>query len=266
MNVDKILQKFNIIRHMEYLPKIAVIDDQPEFVDIIRRYFQGDYAISGFTDYRSAAEPIRRGEFDAIFLDILMPEKSGLDILKEIKDQSNIPVIMVTASRKRDNIIAALRLGADDYLEKPFDFELVRKRIDEALKKRLVQLPAGAPEHLELAPNEVLDTAGLDHRVKMVIAIIEKDYASPLSLHQLSKVFILAPYYLGRLIRQETGHSFKEILARYRMKKAGELLLQSQQRIKDVAKACGFANFHYFCRMFHRYYGHPASRHRRLGR
>src|SRR5512138_2749828 len=125
---------------MNLSPRIAVIDDQPEFLDIFKRYFQNDYSVSGFTDYPSAAAAIRRGEFDAVVLDILMPQKSGLDILKEIKEIINVPVIMVTASKNRDTIIAALRLGADDYVEKPFDFEEIRQRIEEALKKRQISL------------------------------------------------------------------------------------------------------------------------------
>jgi YesN/AraC family two-component response regulator len=251
---------------MNYSPKIAVIDDQPEFADIFQRYFRNEYTVTGFTDYPSAAAAIRRGEYDAVVLDILMPEKSGLDILKEIKDISNVPVIMVTASKRRDNIIAALRLGADDYLEKPFDFEVIRQRIDEALKKRMVTLPVDIPDSIELAPDQSINLSGLDQRVKMAVALVESNFASPITLHHLSKLLNLAPYYLGRLIKQETGYSFKEILARYRMKQAADMLLSSQQRIKDVARACGFANFHYFCRMFHRFYQHPASRHRKLGR
>lgn len=251
---------------MHYTPKIAVIDDQPEFLDIFQKYFQKDYEITGFDDYRDAAAAIRRGEFDAVVLDILMPEKSGLDILKEIKDTSNVPVIMVTASKKRDNIITALRLGADDYLEKPFDFEMVRQRIGEALKKWTLPLPSDLPGKIDLAPDDYITLEGMDHRVKMVVAMISRDYASPISLHHMSKMLNLAPYYLGRLIKQETGLSFKEILARHRMKKAADILLSSQRRIKDVARSCGFLNFHYFCRMFHRFYNHPASYHRKLGR
>ncbi len=252
---------------MNYSPRIAVIDDQPDFLDIFSRYFKDSYDITTFTDYTSAAEAIRKGQFDAVVLDIMLPETSGLDILKEIKDGSSVPVIMVTASKKRDNIIAALRLGADDYLEKPFDFELVRQRIDEALKKtRSLTLPTDLPDKIDLAPDMTVSLEGVDQRVRMVVALVLSDYASPISLHHLSKMLNLAPYYLGRLIKQETGLSFKEILARYRMKKAAELLLSTQMRIKEVARLCGFVNFHYFCRMFHRFYQYPASRHRKTRR
>lgn len=250
---------------MNILPRIAVIDDQPEFLDLFARYFKSQYDVVGFTDYRAAASAIRRGEFDAVVLDILMPEKSGLDVLKEIKEMSNVPVLMITATKSRDNIITALRLGADDYLEKPFDFEVARQRLDKALRKRPIALPSEVPPSLELAPGETLKLGDVDNRVRMVMAVVERDYANHVTLHHLSNMLNLAPYYLGRLIKQETGLSFKEILARYRMKKAADMLLSTQLRIKEVARSCGFANFHYFCRMFNRFYGHPASHHRKMG-
>jgi YesN/AraC family two-component response regulator len=249
-----------------YLPNIAIIDDEPDFVELFRHYFRNDYQFAGFLDYASAVHLIRKGEFDAVMLDIMLPGENGLEILKEIKETTQIPVLMITASKKRDDIISALRNGADDYLEKPFDFDIIRQRLGEALRKRVMTLPEDIPALVDLAPDQTLNLEGADHRVKMVLALIERDFASPLTLHHLSKMLNLAPYYLGRLIKQETGYSFKEILARYRMKRASDMLLQSQQRIKEVARMCGFANFHYFCRMFHRFFGHPASRHRKIAR
>jgi YesN/AraC family two-component response regulator len=251
---------------MSYLPKIAVIDDQPEFLEFFRLYFSDDYAITGFTDYQKALEQIRKGEFDAVVLDILMPGKSGLDVLEEIKKTSNTPVIMITASKRRENIIAALRLGADDYVEKPFDFGDVRKRIDETLKRKSIALPQEPPDELILAPADSLPTGDLDSRVKSVLSIVAEEYDSPVTLFQLGKVVNLAPYYLGRLIKKETGVSFKEILARYRLKKSADLLLSSQHRIKEVARLCGFNNFHYFCRLFNRFYGMPPSLYRKANK
>ncbi len=248
---------------MSYLPSIVVIDDQPEFLELFRLYFENDYDVTGFTDYQAAADPIRKGEFDAVVLDILMPDMNGLEVLRDIKQSSNLPVIMITASRRREDIIEALRLGADDFLEKPFVFDDVKKRIDETIKRKSLPLPQDPPDRLMLAPDDELQTENLDYRVRAVLAVVASDYHAPVTLYQLGKVVNLAPYYLGRLIKKETGISFKEILARYRLRKAADLLLKSQHRIKEAARLCGFNNFHYFCRLFHRFYGVPPSTYRK---
>jgi DNA-binding response OmpR family regulator len=75
------------------------------------------------------------GKWDMILIDLMLPGLSGEDILKKVTNESNIPVIIISAKLETQSKINALRAGADDYITKPFDIEEVSARIDSCLRR-----------------------------------------------------------------------------------------------------------------------------------
>ena len=117
--------------------KILVVDDELSVRDSLRMIFKKDYQVITAANAKEAWEKILSEDPDLIFLDILMPQKDGMEMLKEIREShSLIPVIMLTATKTVKTAVEAMKLGAQDYITKPFDVEELKIIADKALESR----------------------------------------------------------------------------------------------------------------------------------
>jgi len=97
---------------------------------------QDGYAVDGVSDGRSAAEALRSSRFDIVLLDLGLPERDGLEVLRELRSRGDAtPVIIVTARDDMHNRIQGLDAGADDYIVKPFDLDEVAARMRSVLRR-----------------------------------------------------------------------------------------------------------------------------------
>jgi class 3 adenylate cyclase/CheY-like chemotaxis protein len=122
-------------------PRILVVDDVDDNVfTLVRRLKQFlDPEITSAANGREALEKLCGHSFDLVLLDVQMPEMDGLTVLERLKaDMSlrDVPVIMVSAVDDFDTVLRCIRLGADDYVQKPFNAELLRARIETALERK----------------------------------------------------------------------------------------------------------------------------------
>ncbi len=104
--------------------KIAIVDDEQDILEILEKFLKRSekFDVEIFTNPKTALNRVKLGEFDLVLLDIMMPQMSGIDFLKEMKESSlsNIKVIMMTAYSTQDKMIDCDKIGADDYITKPF--------------------------------------------------------------------------------------------------------------------------------------------------
>ena len=109
--------------------KILLVDDEVGIIDLISLYLVNErYEIFAFTSAHEAMQCIKTEKIDLAILDIMLPDMSGLDMCKEIRQQFNFPIIMLTARNQEIDKINGLTLGADDYITKPFlPLELVAR-------------------------------------------------------------------------------------------------------------------------------------------
>ncbi len=115
---------------------ILVVDDEKKIVDIIKAYLEREgYRVTTSYDGRSALQAARSTRPDLIILDLMLPEISGWDICKELRKNSGIPIIMLTARDDTAEKIIGLELGADDYITKPFDPKEVVSRVRAVLRR-----------------------------------------------------------------------------------------------------------------------------------
>ena len=117
--------------------KILVVDDELSVRDSLRMIFKKDYTVIAAGSAKEAWEKILSEEPDLIFLDIIMPQKDGMELLKEIREgQPSTPVVMLTATKTLKTAVEAMKLGAYDYITKPFDVDELRIIADKALENR----------------------------------------------------------------------------------------------------------------------------------
>jgi two-component system OmpR family response regulator len=116
--------------------KILVVDDEKKIVEILRAYLEKEgYSVIAAYDGREALDATWREIPDLIILDLMLPEISGWDVCREIRRESNVPIIMLTAREETTDKIIGLELGADDYVTKPFDPKEIVSRIRAVLRR-----------------------------------------------------------------------------------------------------------------------------------
>ena len=122
----------------KYLAHILVVDDDDRIRELVKQYLlENKYLITTAKDAFDAKNKIEIIKFDLIVLDIMMPKKSGLELTSEIKKESNLPIILLTAKGETSERVIGLEFGADDYLGKPFEPKELLLRIKNILNKTL---------------------------------------------------------------------------------------------------------------------------------
>jgi DNA-binding response OmpR family regulator len=118
--------------------KILIIEDEPELRKSMKQYLhQEGYVIESASDYSKALEKIEVYDYDCILVDITLPQGSGLDIIKQLKqNHSKAGIIIISAKNSSDDKIMGLDLGADDYLAKPFNLAELNSRIKALIRRR----------------------------------------------------------------------------------------------------------------------------------
>jgi len=143
--------------------RVLAVDDEPQ----ILRYFQRTLGEAGYeaivtSDPSQVARLVEAEEPDLILLDLIIPGTSGFDLLRHIREFSNVPVIIVTASEREEDTVQALKMGADDYITKPFSPSELFARMEATLRRRV------SPELLEERPPLALGDLRIDFAERRV--------------------------------------------------------------------------------------------------
>jgi len=121
---------------------LLVVDDDDRIRDLLKRYLvQHGYRVTAVPHASAARKMLQTIDFDLAILDVMMPGEDGLSLLRGLRDEIDTPVILLTAMGEPEDRIEGLRLGADDYIGKPFEPEELRLRIGVILKRSQKDLP-----------------------------------------------------------------------------------------------------------------------------
>ena len=128
---------------------ILIIDDDLELTALIKKFLENNkYKVSSFDNPKVALQSLeKKHNYELIILDITMPEMDGFQVLREIRKNSIIPIIMLTARGEVEDRIVGLELGADDYMPKPFEPEELIARIQSILRR--IKAPEAMVDNLE---------------------------------------------------------------------------------------------------------------------
>ena len=138
---------------MNHVKKILVVDDEKPISDIISFNLENEgYAIEKAYDGEQALEVFEKSQPDLVILDLMLPKMDGLEVCREIRKQSAVPVIMLTAKDSEIDKVLGLELGADDYVTKPFSNRELIARVKANLRRNLVK----EPEPQEVNKNEIV--------------------------------------------------------------------------------------------------------------
>jgi class 3 adenylate cyclase len=169
--------------------KVLVIDDDEKLRKLVAEYLEGyGFQVRTLPDGRSVLSTIRNESPDIVILDIMLPGKDGLEVLKEIRSELSVAVIMLTAKGDDADRIVGLELGADDYLPKPFNPRELLARI-KAVTRRIP--PKGLAGEGEISQS-------VQRQLKAILSADVKDYSRLMSESEMWTIQILKEY--GSLI------------------------------------------------------------------
>lgn len=121
---------------------ILIVDDEPNMLDLIRTTLERDGMMTiEAQDGYAAIQKVRDGLPDLVILDVMMPGMDGFETLKELRQVSNVPVIMLTVQTSEQSKVRGLELGADDYLAKPFSHRELVSRVKAVLRRTRMAAP-----------------------------------------------------------------------------------------------------------------------------
>ena len=124
------------------MPRILLIDDDAQLAEPLAAYFRRfDFELQQATRPSEGLARLREGGFDAVILDVMLPEQDGFAVCRAIRAESDVPVVMLTARGEVMDRVVGLELGADDYLPKPFEPRELVARIATVLRRRRVPPP-----------------------------------------------------------------------------------------------------------------------------
>ena len=117
--------------------RILLVEDDQNFGDVLRSYLEmHEYNVTLATDGMAGLESYKKGEYDLCIFDVMMPKKDGFTLAKEIREMDGeMPIIFLTAKTMKNDVLQGFKIGADDYITKPFNSEELLYRIQAILKR-----------------------------------------------------------------------------------------------------------------------------------
>lgn len=237
-------------------PLALVVDDNPDMTEMLKFELEDDFEVITASDGNEALKVIENVTPAIILTDLMMPGMDGIELCRRLKGNKAtvaIPIIILTAKHDLGVKLEGLTLGADDYITKPFNFNVLKLRM-----KRLVELTAkGArrslvdpePEAIKITP---LDEQFIEKAVKYVSDNID---SSELSVEELSEVLGMSRVRLYKKIKQITGKTPIEFIRVIRLKRAAQLLRESQLNVSEIAYRTGFNSPKMFSKYFKEEFG-----------
>ncbi|WP_293886673.1 MULTISPECIES: hybrid sensor histidine kinase/response regulator transcription factor [unclassified Sphingobacterium] len=242
---------------------IMVVEDDDEIRDYLRSLLEGEYNLFLAKDVQQANNMMKTHFPDLVITDIMLPDGSGMDILKDIKafyQTAHIPVILLSALANEETMMEGNKLMADDYITKPFHAELLRIRISNILQSRH-QLKEKYSSNVEQFDNAQAEQVNDNDKrfLNNLAAIVESKLSDQrLSVDGIAGDLHLSRVQLYRKVKHLLDCSVNEYIIERRLKKAKSLIAEGLT-INEIFSSVGFSSASYFASAFKRKYGQSPS-------
>ncbi|MBC8988279.1 response regulator [Pedobacter sp. N36a] len=232
---------------------LLLIEDNEDFRFYLKDNLKEYYHIYEASNGKDGWQKILSAHPNLVVSDISMPEMNGIDLCRKIKADkrtAHIPVILLTALTAEETQLAGLQIGANDYVMKPFNFEMLLSKINNLLVQ---QESFKKTYQKQVDVNTVHeDIESVDQKfMRQLLVALEKNLSNAdYSVDQLSSELHISRVGLYKKMMVLTGKSPIAFIRSYRLKKGAAFLLKSQLSISEIAYAVGFNNPKYFTKYF----------------
>ncbi|SET80922.1 response regulator transcription factor [Lacrimispora sphenoides] len=236
--------------------KLIIVDDEPKIRKGLTKLLdaQEGFQVTGvFEDVHSALKALYELEADVIITDIKMPEVSGLELIRQIRERNlNIRIIILSGYSNFSYAQKAIELGVTRYLLKPTDSRELLSVLRELEQELFPE--THEKEERQDRPAEGENEVG-NLLVLKAIQYIAVHYGGRITLTDMAGELHLSPNYLCELFKRHTGKNLMEYVTEYRMQKAKSYLNHVEYKVADVAEMVGYKEAKYFSSAFKKAYG-----------
>lgn len=239
-------------------PTVLIVDDLKDMCEFLSDNLSEEFEVLTASNGVEALSVMKDNDVNLIVSDVMMPEMDGMELCRRVKSDlkySHIPVILLTARAAEESKVEGLELGADDYLTKPFNFNVLKLRIRKFLEwtKRSHKNFA---QKIDVAPSEITITKLDEQFIAKAIKIVEEHIDnSEFTVEDLSREVGLTRGHLYKKLMSITGKGPSDFIRIIRLKRARQYLEESQYQVSEIAYMVGFNSPKIFSKNFKAEFG-----------
>ncbi|WP_207531751.1 hybrid sensor histidine kinase/response regulator transcription factor [Desertivirga arenae] len=241
---------------------VLVVDDNIEIRNYVKGIFQGSYVVFEAASGEDALRIINIEIPDIVITDVVMGEMSGVDLCAKIKEDpalTHIPVILLTSGSSAEIKLKGIESGADDFITKPFDKEILIARVVNLLKSRN-NLQKHFFNQITLKSDDFKVSPDFKEFLEKCIEVTENHLDDPgFNVKILAEELHLSHSALYKRIKLISGRSANEFIRFIRLRKAAQLFINTDCNISEGAYQCGFNDVKYFREQFSKVFGMKPS-------
>lgn len=239
---------------------VLIVEDNKDLLNFLFISLSEQYKVTKANDGEEAWKLIQKDTPDLIVSDLIMPNMDGFELCRKLKstfETSHIPIILLTSVSQKVKQLEGLALGADDYITKPFDINLLLQRIETIIKNREIVREKAFKLMNQTQQTEAVYTNKLnDQFVKKALDIVQKNITnSKFGKNEFASDMHVSPSLLYQKLKSLTGQSPLDFIRAIRFNQAMKLLQTHNYSITEVSDMCGFSSPNYFSSAFKKYFG-----------
>lgn len=243
---------------------LLVVEDNDDFREFLISCLKENYAVFDAPNGKKALSILSKQQIQIIISDVMMPIMDGMELCHKVKTDirySHIPIILLTARTAEEHILSGLKEGADEYITKPFNLDILLLRI-----RKLLMWTQNSHEKfktIDISPSEITISSLDEQLIEKAIQIVEDNMDnSEFSVEELSGQIGMSRSGLYKKLIQITGKSPLEFMRILRLKRGRKLLEESQQSISQIAYQVGLSPKQ-FAKFFKEEFGHLPSEYKK---
>lgn len=232
---------------------VLIVEDNEDLRFYLKENLRKEYHVEEATNGKEGWEKAKLINPDLIVSDIMMPLMNGIELSKKIKSETitaHIPIILLSAMGSQEKQLEGLNVGVNDYITKPFTFEILASKIRNLVAQQKL-LQKRFQTQIEVNPSEITITPVDEKFLKQALEVVEKHIDEPeFSVEDFSREMFMNRVTLYRKILSITGKTPLEFIRSIRLKRAAQLLEKSGMSIAEIAYEVGFNNPKVFSKSF----------------
>lgn len=243
-------------------PTLLIVEDNFDLRSFLLQTLRNEYRVLGAENGKIGLAMAKKYSPELIISDVMMPVMDGIELCSRLKrniQTSHIPIVLLTAKNMVESWIEGLETGADDYIAKPFNLQILQVKMRNLIdSRRQIKRMFSSPE--SVLPNELASNKLDGEFMAKAYSILELNYTeSEFSVDQFASKMFVSQSLLYKKIKALTDLNITDFINSYKLKKAVELIKASGEPIADIAYKVGFNDPKYFSRIFKKFYGMSPS-------
>jgi signal transduction histidine kinase/ligand-binding sensor domain-containing protein/DNA-binding response OmpR family regulator len=232
---------------------VLLIEDNEDFMFYLKDNLRTPFNIIEARNGKEGWQKVLGQHPDLVVSDIMMPEMNGIDLCRKIKEDqrtSHIPVILLTARSSEEIQMQGYTTGANDYITKPFSFEMLLSRINNLLIQQ-ENLKKNFQKQIALPPDDITVTSADEKLIRQALEVVQKNMDNTeFSVEDLSRAMFMSRATMYKKITALTGITPVEFIRSVRLKHAAQFLEKTRMTVSEIAFEVGFNNTKYFVKYF----------------